>query len=340
MKKIMLPRPISGGLLLSYKCTAECRHCMYGCSPKWRGNWISQEDLRKILRGLAGKIKPSPWGPQTVSLNYGLHFTGGEPFLNFELLLKAVEIAHELAIPSTFVETNCYWCTSDEVTRQKLKLLKEKDLGGILISVNPFFLEYVPFQRTERGIRIGQEVFGRNLMVYQLEYYRQFKRLGIKGRISLEGYLKLAKKENLTRNVELFFMGRAAYKLRGFYSKYPADSFLNQPCRPAFLRSWHNHWDNYGNYLPGYCGGISLGDCRNLDRLLKEGIDLEEHPVLRFLTTQDLKGLFQFAQDFGYQESAEGYLSNCHLCLDLRKHLVSKKEFEELRPKEFYWHLE
>ncbi|GAH50113.1 unnamed protein product [marine sediment metagenome] len=49
---------------------------------------------------------------------------------------------------------------------------------------------------------------------------------------------------------------------------------------------------------------------------------------------------FQFAKDFGYQESPEGYLSKCHLCLDLRKHLVSKKEFEELTPKEFYLHLE
>lgn len=340
MKKIKLPEPISGGLLLSYKCTAECRHCMYGCSPKWREDWISQANLMNILSGLAHKIKSSPWGPQTVSLNYGLHFTGGEPFLNFELLLKAVEIAHELKIPSSFVETNCYWCTNARVTREKLELLKEKGLKGVLISVNPFYLEYVPFERTERGIRISQEVFGGNVMVYQLEYYRRFKKLGIKGKILLEDYLKLAKKEDLVENVELFFMGRAAYKLRGFYSTYPADSFFNQPCRPAFLRSWHNHWDNYGNYLPGYCGGISLGDCRNLDKTLHEGIDLEERPVLSFLVSGDLEGLFQFAKDFGYQESPEGYLSKCHLCLDLRKHLVSKKEFEELTPKEFYLHLD
>ena len=88
------------------------------------------------------------------------------PFMNFELLLKAVETAHELKIPSTFVETNCYWCPSDEVTREKLQLLKEKGLKGILISVNPFYLEYVPFERTERAIRISQEVFGKNVMVY------------------------------------------------------------------------------------------------------------------------------------------------------------------------------
>jgi len=120
MEKVKIPEPISGGLILSYQCTAECQHCMYGCSPKWKG-WISEDDLEKILNGLAGKIKPSPYGPERVSLNYGLHFTGGEPFLNFELSLKGVEIANQLRIPSTFVETNCYWCTNDKVTREKLQ---------------------------------------------------------------------------------------------------------------------------------------------------------------------------------------------------------------------------
>lgn len=164
MEKAKLPEPISGGLFLTYKCNAECRHCMYACSPKWEG-WISEEDLKAVLSLLAGKIKPSPYGPESVSLNHGLHFTGGEPFLNYELLLKAVDLAHELDIPSTFVETNCYWCLNDEVTREKLDALKERGLNGILISVNPFYLEYVPFERTERGVRIAQEVFAEKWII-------------------------------------------------------------------------------------------------------------------------------------------------------------------------------
>jgi hypothetical protein len=92
--------------------------------------------------------------------------------------------------------------------------------------------------------------------------------------------------------------------------------------------------------LPGYCGGISLGQWRNLDTLVEEGIDLDAHPVLRFLIAEDMRGLLQFAQELGYHESPEGYLSKCDLCLDLRKYLVSEGEFEELCPKEFYTHLE
>ena len=52
-----------------------------------------------------------------------------------------------------------------------------------------------------------------------------------------------------------------------------------------------------------------------------------------------MEGLFRFAKDLGYNESQEGYLSKCDLCLDIRKHLVSKKDFEELKPEQFYAHV-
>ena len=40
---------------------------MYACSLKWPADWISPQDLEDTLRVLAGKIKPSPWGAQTMS---------------------------------------------------------------------------------------------------------------------------------------------------------------------------------------------------------------------------------------------------------------------------------
>ncbi|CAB1063888.1 hypothetical protein D1BOALGB6SA_8673 [Olavius sp. associated proteobacterium Delta 1] len=104
---------------------------MYACSPKWAGNWITVDQLEKYLPQLAKVIKPSPYGRQYMSLNHGLHFSGGEPFLNFKLLLKAVEIADTLDVPSTFVETNCFWCKNDEFTRQRLQVLKENGLKWI-----------------------------------------------------------------------------------------------------------------------------------------------------------------------------------------------------------------
>jgi hypothetical protein len=340
MTRVKVPQPISGGVMLTYKCSAACRHCMYACSPQWRADWMTEEDLEALLSQLAGRIAPAPWGPQVMSLNHGLHLTGGEPFLNFDLLLRAVEMAEGMSIPSAFVETNCSWCIDDEAARAKLQGLKRAGLKGVLISVNPFYAEYVPFERTQRCIRISQEVFGRNVMVYQAAYYRRFQSLGIEGTLSLEEYLELTQEERLADHVELFLQGRAACKLRPFYPAYPASTFFDEPCRSSFLRNWHNHFDNYGNLIPGYCGGISLGSWRDLDALTQEGIDLEAHPVLRFLVAEDVRGLLHFAMDFGYREFGGGYLSKCDLCLDIRRFLVTRGDFEELGPKGFYEHLD
>jgi hypothetical protein len=339
-----IPQPTSGGLILSYKCSAECRHCIYACSQRWNADCISEENLEKILRQLSGKMLSSPLGPRTTSLNHGLHFTGGEPFLFFDLLCKAVEMAEKFRIPSTFVETNCFWAVDDRTTKEKLKLLREKGLRGIMISVNPFYLEYVPFERTKRAARISIDIFGGNTMVYQLEYYRRFIQMDIHDKMPFSEYLKLETKEDLLKNVEFFIMGRAPYLLGNLLKEYvspkPAAQYLTERCSPSFLRSWHNHFDNYGNYMPGFCGGISLGDCRELDRLLSKGIDTAEYPVLGFLMDENMKGLFDFAGGYGFRESDEGYFSKCHLCMDMRGHLAMNGDFKELRPKVFYTHLD
>jgi MoaA/NifB/PqqE/SkfB family radical SAM enzyme len=214
MKKLYIPEPVSGGILLSYKCTGECKHCMYSCSPRWKADWISEEDAERILNQLAGKIVGNPFGPDRIGINYGIHFTGGEPFLNFELLLKITQIAHELAIPSTFVETNCFWCTDDKTTREKLIQLKDAGLSGILISVNPFILEHIPFERSQRAMRLSREIFGRDVIIYQEFFYHQFKRLEIRNTLPLEEYLRIS--PDGLRYVELLLMGRAPYKLVHF----------------------------------------------------------------------------------------------------------------------------
>ena len=74
--------------------------------------------------------------------------------------------------------------------------------------------------------------------------------------------------------------------------------------------------------------------------LYKEGKYEEAVDKLqKSLVTEDIKGLFRFARDFGYQEKPEGYLSKCDFYLHIREHLVSKGDFKELNPKGFYEHL-
>lgn len=339
MKRLKLEKPVSGGILLSYKCNSECKHCMYASSPKWKADWINESDLRKILDQLSEKIEPSPFGPHRTGINYGLHLTGGEPFLNFSLLLKATEILRDLKIPSTFVETNCFWCIDEEETEDKLMKLRETGLNGILISVNPFVLEYVPFERTEKVITVSREIFGDNLMIYQEYFYYQFKALKIRGVLSFNDYLRKTSFRSLY-HAELLPMGRAVYKLDELFRKYPAKRFFELSCKEELTRGWHFHVDNYCNYMTGYCGGISLGDARNLNSLIEDGVDLDDRPIIKALV-EDLEKLYEMAvKNFEYKELKGGYISKCHLCLDIRKHIVQiTDEFRELKPAEFYRHL-
>jgi len=180
---------------------------LYVCLLSKVGSWLDfRKGLGKNIISIGWKNKGYPFDSSRIGINYGLHFTGGEPFLNFELLLKAVKIADELKIPSTFVETNCFWCVNDEMTRERISRLRDEGLKGILVSVNPFILKQVPFERTERAYRISREIFGENVIVYQGFFYEDFKRLGVRGTMPFKEYLQ--KSPYSLSYVELLPMGR------------------------------------------------------------------------------------------------------------------------------------
>ena len=331
---LIVPKPVSAGLLLSYKCSSTCKHCIYSCNPKWSADWISEDDITSYLSQLSATIESGPYGPDNVELNSGLHITGGEPFVNFQLLLKATEIAGELGIPSTFVETNCYWCKNEQVTEDKLKQLKEAGLKGIMLSVNPFILEYVPFERTETAVRAGRKIFGQNAFVYQGFYYNQFRQLGIESTLTLNDYFQKVGLEIFNYG-EIIPMGRFPYKFTHLYRKYKAQYFFSQSCKQRLTSPYHIHIDNYGNYIAGFCAGITLGDARDLSSIF-EGIDLNARPVLKALVSS-IEKLYRLGQDFGYEELPDGYISACHLCMDIRKHIAGKTDdFTELQPKQIY----
>ncbi|MEW5760608.1 MAG: hypothetical protein AB1779_07565, partial [Candidatus Thermoplasmatota archaeon] len=122
------------------------------------------------------------------------------------------------------------------------------------------------------------------------------------------------------------------------FRKYQAKNFFNEYCKDELKREWHVHIDNYSNYMPGYCGGISLGDAKYLDSISQ--INLDEKPILDALVT-NIGRLHEFGvKEFEYKDLSEGYISKCHLCVDIRKHIAKKTDkFKELRPIEFYYHL-
>lgn len=321
---------------------------MYACSPRRSRVWMGKEDFRVLAESLSrffSEFYPKRLSRRILGVNYGFHLTGGEPFLNFDLLLEYTRIASELGLPSRFVETNCFWCSSEGKAKERFTELKEAGLDGVLISANPFLLEHIPFHRIKLGFKVAVEVFGlENVIVYHPYFYRQAEELRLEGTLKFEEYLERAvnmgvRVNDILNPYVILPMGRACYRLREFYRSYPARRFASEKCLEELTRPWHIHVDCYCNYIPGYCAGLTLGDARRMEEVVG-GVDLSDRPVLKALS-EGLGSLYKLAvEGYGYKEKAEGYISKCHLCLDIRRYLALEVGgFRELHPIEFYRYL-
>lgn len=330
------PSPLSsGGIILTYQCSNQCRHCLYASSPSWK-DWISEEDVVQILEGLKkhGRFLT------------GIHIAGGEPFLKPDIVEFVVRKAVELGIPLDYVETNAFWCWNDDKTFETFTRLKEAGLPAVLVSASPFHLEFVPMEKTRRAVRVGREVFGRkSVVIFTDFFYEQLQDVNPQHPVSLEDYIEAFGQERASlafaAEYSLIPNGRAATRLVHLYARHPASYFFGGTCALELSSPHHIHIDLYGNYIAGLCAGISLGDGRNLESLYA-GINLDERPVLEKLIRGGVESLFSWAvQEFEYKENIDGYIAKCQLCLDIRRHLVRVGAgLRELAPLGFYQNLE
>ncbi len=294
---------------------------------------MSEEDFRGLADELArfrGSLR-------------SIHLAGGEPFIRFDFLVEAVRIVTERNLPLAYVETNAYWATSDRVARSKLETLREAGLRAILISVSPFHLEHIPFERTERAVRIAREVLGPwNVLLFTDGFYEHFRNRGFSGTLRFDEYRRSVPETWLAKQIQFDYQfvpnGRGAFKLASLFAAHPAETFFRENCRGSLGYPGHVHIDLYGNYVGGLCAGISVGNGFDLRRLYEEGTPLEDRPVLRMLVEEDLGALFRWAVDeFGFEPSREGYIAKCHLCADIRRHVFQKGyRGADLAPPEFY----
>jgi hypothetical protein len=329
MAKFLHPRDV--GLILSYRCQAACAHCLYNCGPGWR-DWMSLEDVRTALTHAR-----SVWGQ-----GFQVHLTGGEPFMNFPLLLSASRIAVELGIP-VYVETNAAWCRDVARAEERFKQLRQAGMAAVLVSVSPFHQETIPLQRTLDGIAAARQAFGPSrVIVYQSDWLAEMARFGSDDPVLLQRYVDDYGMHQaglrLWMGYGLISGGRAGYRLGSLVPKHPPQAYLGIDCRNELLFAQHSHLDLYGNFIPAFCGGISLGKWHALDRLVKTIREGKFTPLIKMLVEKGPFGLFQEAvESFGYSELSEGYAGKCHLCVDVRRHLVDQGAYaEHLLPVQFY----
>ena len=270
-----------------------------------------------------------------------VHLTGGEPFLNFELLLKGVQAASARGI-TCYLETSASWCVDEQETETRLRALQDAGLQAVLISCSPFHAEKIPPERTLRAIRATLEIFGgRGLIVYLAEYLDVIQRFGLERPTPLSRYEQEFVREGAQRilwqGYGIISGGRSGYALGHLVPRYPAETFQPARCADEILYAHHSHFDLYGNYISGFCGGLTIGSWRELPQVLDDFRSGRYPALVEILIQSGPYGLYQYAsQEFEYTSLDDGYAGKCHLCVDVRRYLLERGEFAELQPRGFY----
>jgi len=269
----------------------------------------------------------------------GLHLAGGEAFFNFPLLLEALRLARRYGLPIDYVETNAHWYRGPEDAEAKLTALRDAGLNCLLISCSPLHAEFIPLSSTLGVIRAARAIFGeQGAFVWLPEFLTQLRALGVEQTLPFAEYARragaVAAREAATYGGQLIPAGRAPYALAEYLPQQPVEACCTSSCARQLLAGAHGHYDLYGHILP--CAGLSLGDFVDLPKLTAQEI-LAQRPLIRLLVEEGVRSLLAYAVARYAYPTQTHYAGPCHLCMDIRRHLVTLgAPYAELAPRQLY----
>ncbi len=274
-------------ILLTYQCNFECDHCFVWGSP-WQSGTLTLSQLEDVIRQA-----------EDVGTVDSIYFEGGEPFLYYPVLLKAVQSAKSQGFQVGIV-SNSYWATTVEDAIEWLR-----PFSGILVDLS-----------------VSSDLFH-----YSEELSRQAENACQAAR-ELDipiGTITIAQPD--TVDVEyavgqlppdesgVMYRGRAAEKLAKGVALQPWTGF--NECPYEDLREpGRIHLDPLGNLH--ICQGISIGNM--FERPLKEicaSYDPDTHPITGPLLAG---GPAELVRRYDLPHT-EGYADACHLCYTARSTL-------------------
>ena len=322
--RFCIDRLQSGGLITNYSCTSRCRHCLYCCSPYRSKAYIDRSTALENFETIR------ELGCATV------HIGGGEPFLDPERLEEVLDAAADARMKIDYIETNSSWYKDRESATALLKRFKRKGLSTLLVSISPFHNEHIPFSKVKGVIGACRDAMV-SIFPWIADFYADVN--GFEERLPHGPSEYLAKYgedyfKNIPERYWVHFGGRALTSFRHYYPAHDADCVAasNGGCA-ELLNTSHFHLDLFGNCIPGLCSGLAI---RRED--LGEPLSPEKYPLLTLLYRSGVKGLLDHARsEHGFEPAGE-YISKCHLCTEIRAHLVLHKGVvsNELQPSELY----
>ncbi len=312
--KKLLEKPYLAGVMLSYRCTIACKHCLFACKPGNPDAVMSVEDAALYIEEFS-------------KMNRVVHLSGGEPFMFYDVLFESAKLSSKRGYPPHMIQTNCSWGTTDEVGAERFRALRDIGMLGMYFSADPYHQAFVPAENVLRAIRIATDVFGPDNIVGS--GHAVFKNPD-----ELESLTKDPERlEAHVRSAPPRLVGRAFFALAEYVDKRPVPDLAKD-------RIWGPHWgpescavdfdpatmmevhgDPYGN-LQTNCGVI-LGNIR--DNAVSEVMTKDyimNHPIGGILAdgAEGPFKLLEMAEEKGYQRR-ETYPQKCALCFEARRFL-------------------
>jgi len=292
--------------LLTYRCDSECDHCFVWGSPKARGVFT----LKQIKEILAEAKKLG-------TVNY-VSIEGGEPFLYYSIMVKAVEEAVKLGFHVEIL-SNCYWATcAEDAVEWLFPIAAAKDIE-LSLSSDLYHGENWEIEEVKNAVKAA-------------------KTLGIKvGVIAIKHPSAEAPCPSEIEGAkvglwELMYRGRAFSRLTEKASKRPWSEFTKCPYE-NFANQGRVHVDSFG-YVH-VCQGISIGNAwqKPFSKIIEE-YNPYENPILEPLICG---GPVALVEKFSLPHD-ELYADACQLCYAARC-LLQNKYQDILTPNQMYGEL-
>lgn len=315
----------SGGIMTNYNCSVKCAHCRHNASPQRDQAFISEAMLAKTLNKL------EELGCHSV------HLEGGEPFLHPEALLNAVKQINQSNIQLEHIVTNCSWYKNKKDATILLKNMKQNGLQRLLLKVGPFQNESIPLKKVQNVVGVAEQL-GINILIWDNEFYPDVAAFEPTKTHSIKKYTKKFGDDyilRIARKISVTFAGRSFDTYSNHLLSHPLEKILaqNKSCSQNYPTQNHFHVDLYGKFSFSHTQGVTI-DIEDLGKPICK----EKYPFLDILISKGINGIYNHAiNEHGYTPKKE-YISKCHLCYDIRKHLVINKNIRtpELQPVEYY----
>lgn len=297
---------------LTYRCTASCAHCRFGCTNEGP---LQAPDIETPYR-VAIRLKE----------RYGLDMAvllGGEPSLFAEESLTLLRRLHAAGI-AVRVETNASWARSPEEALVYLRPLRELD-ANVMLSLDAFHEPFVPVSSLIHAIRACVELNVRyNLETPYLDPENHSHPLDVRTDQIFEE-VQSAVAAKITRYVGgTLFTGRAAVRFGDAFSKGKGVPACTCEAVPWWMDGAISSTDlliyEPGGWITKGCG-IAIGNVHRQDLIeMLERYDANSHPIFSVLLREGPLGLARMAQEYGYVLK-EDYADKCHLCHEARQAL-------------------